>query len=42
MILDNELNYINVKHFINEKEIQTHNKPDSHTGNADIERFHSS
>lgn len=43
LILDNEFNTINIKDFLRQEEINVHfTKPNSHTGNSDIERFHSS
>ncbi len=40
LILDNEFNSINIKDFFRKEEIEVHfTKPNSHTGNSDIERF---
>jgi len=42
LIMDNEFNNALIRLFCNEKNIQAHfTTPGSHTGNADIERFHS-
>lgn len=40
LVCDNEFNTINIKEFCRQKDIQIHfSKPNSHTGNSDIERF---
>lgn len=42
IITDNELNSVNVKDFLRQENIDIHfTKPNSHTGNSDIERLHS-
>ena len=41
VVLDNEFNSVNVKEFLRQEGVETHfTKPNNHTGNADIERFH--
>lgn len=43
IIADNEFNNIEIKNFCRENNIQIHfTKPNTHTGNSDVERFHSS
>lgn len=42
IIADNEFKTIRIKEFLNNENIELHlTKPNSHTGNSDIERFHS-
>ncbi|CAD7078378.1 unnamed protein product [Hermetia illucens] len=43
IIADNEFNNIEIKNFCRENNIQIQfTKPNTHTGNSDVERFHSS
>ena len=42
-IIDSEFNSVNIKDVLHEQSVMVHyTKPNSHTGNADIERFRSS
>lgn len=42
LICDNEFKSLNIKDFLKNENISLHYvKPNNHTGNADIERFHS-
>lgn len=42
MIADNEFKAARIKEFLDKENIELHlTKPNSHTGNSDIERFHS-
>lgn len=41
IVADNEFNVTRIKEFLSNEDIELHlTKPNSHTGNADIERFH--
>lgn len=41
LITDNEFNSVNIKEYLRNENIEVHFvKPNSHTGNADVERFH--